>query len=236
MLDAHERIVVQFSGGKDSLACLYLCRPWWPKLHVVWCNPGNPYPETLAQMAHIRALVPHFIEVNGEQPRWVREQGLPVDVVPILATTVGQLVAGVHGPRLQSTFECCRHNLWEPLARAVIALRATLVVRGQKRSDDLQGPLHDGDVVDGVTYHYPLEGWSDADVRAYLHEQGVALPPQYGRGINTSFDCFDCTGYAAHNRARWAAMPDTHPDLWARFGPQLAAVRAELTNAMVAYG
>jgi len=34
--------VLQLSGGKDSLACLYLLKPKWDDLIVAWVNTGAP--------------------------------------------------------------------------------------------------------------------------------------------------------------------------------------------------
>ncbi len=235
MLTENDKAVLHFSGGKDSLACLYLCRPWWDRITVLWVNAGNPYPETVEQMAQIKALVPHFAEVRGDQPAWIAAMGLPVDVVPIMHGTMGRLAGSTEPLRLQSTFDCCAHNLWLPMREAMRQMGATVAIRGQKQCDEFKGQLRDGDVFEGITYRHPLDAWSDADVMAYLHAQGVELPPQYARGVNTSFDCMDCTGYASHNAVRWAQMAETHPDLWASFGGKLAAVRAALDCAVRPY-
>jgi phosphoadenosine phosphosulfate reductase len=235
LLDEHDQIVLEFSGGKDSLACLYLCRPHWDKITVLWSNPGDPYPETVAQMQHIAQLVPHFLEIKGEVGAWVAESGYPVDVLPVLNTGFAHTFAGTSGVRLQSVFDCCLHNLLHPMAEAVEVLGATLVVRGQKNADALKGPLRSGRELLGVTYYYPLETWTDDDVFNYLQAEGVALPEQYARGINTSFDCVGCTGFAEHNQRRWATMRDTHPDLWPQFKVRLDTVRATLQQAMTHY-
>lgn len=233
-LDRHGKIMLQFSGGKDSLACLYLCRPYWDKIVVVWANPGNPYPETVAQMRAVEKLVPHFLEVEGEQPEWIKHHGYPVDLLPVFNTERGRMY-GTKGTLLQSTLDCCAHNMLQPLAEAVEILGVTLVVRGQKNFDKLKGPLRNGDIVGSVTYHYPLEKWTDAHVLLYLEEQGVELPPQYARGVNTSIDCVNCTGYAEHNRVRWEQMKDTHPDLWPELSTRLQEVRTALAGAAAHY-
>lgn len=40
IIDRHERVVLFFSGGKDSLTCLLLLRPYWDRLTVCWINTG----------------------------------------------------------------------------------------------------------------------------------------------------------------------------------------------------
>jgi 3'-phosphoadenosine 5'-phosphosulfate sulfotransferase (PAPS reductase)/FAD synthetase len=51
------KAVLQFSGGKDSLACLLLLRPWWDRLTVMWVNTGAAFPETLELMEAVRSRV-----------------------------------------------------------------------------------------------------------------------------------------------------------------------------------
>ena len=63
----HDRVALQISGGKDSLAVLHAMQPWWDRLCVFWTNPGNPFPETVALMEKIKAEVPFFGEVAGRQ-------------------------------------------------------------------------------------------------------------------------------------------------------------------------
>jgi 3'-phosphoadenosine 5'-phosphosulfate sulfotransferase (PAPS reductase)/FAD synthetase len=82
-MSAHENTVLQFSGGKDSLACLFLLREQWDEMTVLWVNAGAAFPETVGLMEKIRALVPHFLEVRTNQPAQVAELGYPVDVLPL---------------------------------------------------------------------------------------------------------------------------------------------------------
>ena len=46
-LDAHERPVIAFSGGKDSLVVLHLVRALKPDCEAMFCNTGVEYPETV---------------------------------------------------------------------------------------------------------------------------------------------------------------------------------------------
>lgn len=235
MIDKDDVAVLQFSGGKDSIACLYLLRSLWDRITVLWANPGNPYPETVEYMNVIQEAVPRFIEVRGEQPAWVRAHGRPVDCLPIFSTEVGQSIAGKNGIRLQSTFDCCAHNLWGPCEKATRELGATVIIRGQKACDDLRCPVVDGQVVDGIRYLYPIVNWTDHMVFEYLAREGVFVPPQYSVGINTSLDCWDCTGYALHNQRRWSMMHDTHPEMWGSFRVTLDQVRAAVRESSSAY-
>ena len=56
-----------FSGGKDSLACLYLYRDVWDRLPVIWVNTGAAYPEMIEYMEGWKRRRPHFIEVKTKR-------------------------------------------------------------------------------------------------------------------------------------------------------------------------
>jgi 3'-phosphoadenosine 5'-phosphosulfate sulfotransferase (PAPS reductase)/FAD synthetase len=228
LMDQHDVIVLQFSGGKDSTACLHLLEPWWHKLHVVWVNPGSPYPEMIEQMAHMRALVPHFHEVLGDQPAWVEQFGHPVDVVPLWHTNWGQSMRQEPTRRFHSFLECCHQNLWNPLAQSIIDLGATLVIRGQKIGDPMVTKFPSGYTENGVTYVFPIHDWDDARVFAYLDEVGAYVPRQYAEGADSSFDCWNCCAYGSHSEQRFKHMKRHHPVMWARMEPVLRDYRAAL--------
>lgn len=192
---------LQFSGGKDSLACLHLWRDRLDETVVVWCNSGAAYPETIAQMERIRSWVPHFLEVKGDQPGVIERYGYPSDVVPVLASPQGEVVRKRAGVRIQSWMECCARSLWAPMYQAVKALGIKRVVRGQRNDEFLTGPIRHGDFVDGIEYVLPLQEWSAADVLAYLKEVGAELPEYYG-SERTSRDCWSCTAFRFESKER----------------------------------
>lgn len=197
-----DRVVLQFSGGKDSLACLWLARPQWDRITVMWVNTGAAYPDTVAFMREIRAMVPHFMEVRSDQPDYLRTVGWPVDVLPLRHSELGRAYQGPSGLNLVAYFACCRHNIWAPLAKAVEALGANVVIRGQKASDKRKGPYRSGYEENGVRYLLPIEGWSDEGVMAYLEREGAPIPAYYRRGEGSSHDCWDCTAYVDENVQR----------------------------------
>lgn len=203
------RTVLQFSGGKDSLACLYLLKPRWNDLTVVWVNTGAAFPETLALMERVQQMVPHFHEVRSRQN--IEEEGYPTDVVPLAATSWGHFYEASHGLKFQSRYSCCGAALWGPTQRAMREMGATTIIRGQKRSDAKKSPIRSGQIIDGVRYEFPLESWTDADVLAYLAEIGVDLPANYA-GMSTGLDCWNCTAYLSENAGRLAYMAERHPD------------------------
>jgi phosphoadenosine phosphosulfate reductase len=201
--------VLQFSGGKDSLACLYLNRHRWPDITVLWCSPAEPLPEIEAYMRRVATMVPRFIVLRSAQS--IPEFGYPADVVPAASTQLGNLVGGATRYKFQSRYDCCGRSLWAPLHAATIALGATTIIRGQKDADRLKGPLRDGEVSDGIRYEYPLAGWTDAEVYAYLRSVDAELPPTY-ESMATSFDCWNCTAYLEENPTKLAYLRAKHPE------------------------
>jgi len=57
IISRHERIALHVSGGKDSLATLYLLRPYWDKLTVYWLNSGDTVPATESMMREIASAI-----------------------------------------------------------------------------------------------------------------------------------------------------------------------------------
>lgn len=201
---------IHFSGGLDSLAILFHMRPWTPDLHVFWVNSGAAYTSTVEMMNRVRGIVPNFHEVQGAQPAIVRSGGWPVDVVPVRFTRAGRAVHGTQGTVFQSYLSCCERSLWEPMRLAMLAHQVTDVYRGQRNDDKRKAPVASGTRDhDGITYHFPLEDWTRAQVLDYCRcECPDLIPAYYAAGESTSRDCWNCTAYLDDNVARIAYLPD----------------------------
>jgi phosphoadenosine phosphosulfate reductase len=203
--------VLQISGGKDSLACLYLLRPYWERIHVMWVNTGDAFPETIEQMASIKLMVPNFVEVTSDQPQQHAVHGYPCDLVPVWDTTFGRTLEK-RQYKVQTPFYCCNENIWQPAMKAVRELGADTVIRGVRRDEKKTTPVKQVEVHDGITYLYPILDWSEQKVRDFLAERGVPLPMSY-RFVNTSLDCMRCTGYLSENQGKFQYMKQHHPAL-----------------------
>lgn len=224
----HRTVVLDFSGGKDSLALLYLCRPYWDRLIVSWANPGATLPEMAAYMARIRKMVPTFLETRGDQPTDIADNGWPVDVFPVFTSEQARGWTRKNGIVTRPFYECCATNLWMPMRRAALSVGADAVIRGQKDSDRMRARFVDGHVEDGITFYLPLANWSDADVFSYLRALGAELPPNYAHGATASFDCWNCTAYGEHAGERFAYLKDQHPLRWVEIAPTIRAIRDEV--------
>lgn len=199
ILARHQNIALQLSGGKDSLACLYLMREHWDRLTVYWCNTGDAFPETVALMDEIRAQVPRFVEIAGQQPAVIEQFGIPTDILPVSGTPMG--VAN-GGQAMQDRYSCCLRSFMLPMHQRMIEDGITLIIRGQKTADRLKGPLRSGDVDGGIEYLFPVEGWTDGQVLAYLREQNAPLPRFY-EVMGSSPDCMTCSAYWETGAAKY---------------------------------
>lgn len=224
----HERVMLQFSAGKDSAACLYLLEPFWERLTVSWMNPGNQTKEVAAYMQRIKALVPHFQEIKGNQPEWIKIHGYPVDVLPFESTDLGRIADSSSTRRFSSTKDCCAANMWIPMAEAIISGDYTGVIRGQKQCDHLKGPVRSGDVYNGVEYFFPIDDWTDEQVFEFL---GPNVPASYQRGLQSSIDCRNCTAYAKEHQGLWEDLQETEPEAAA----EIKAVYQDLSSQLENY-
>jgi 3'-phosphoadenosine 5'-phosphosulfate sulfotransferase (PAPS reductase)/FAD synthetase len=218
LLEAHEKIVLQFSGGKDSLACLLLTKPWWDKITVMWTNTGDAFPETIEQMAKIKAMVPHFLEVTSDQPTQVRKHGWPSDVIPVRATEFGRiLTSGM--PVIQGYPLCCNANIWQPMLEATLRLNATLVLRGTRKDDVRRATKNQTEVIpfmrgqqpQDITFYHPIWDWPATRVFDYVEKKGL-LPRHYGE-TETSLDCMHCTAYLDENALKMRYLERAYPDV-----------------------
>lgn len=182
-------------------------------------------------MNRIKQLCPNFVEVQSDQPEQIRQNGFPVDIVPIrnLRGFEGEL--GEDRPRMQSFMQCCVNNIMAPLHEATLGLGATLIIRGQKDADSLKGKLRSGDVVDGVEYWYPIQDWTDAETIEYVWKLGY-LPEHYDYA-NTSLDCWSCTAFLEENQWKQQYLADKHPEWAGVVKNRLTIIRHEVERDFI---
>jgi phosphoadenosine phosphosulfate reductase len=229
IFDRHEKIALQFSGGKDSLALLHLFKPHWDRITVYWLNSGDPFPETERQMREVAAMVPHFVEIEGRQPEVIATLGIPSDMVPALSTPIGRAACGGRAPAILDRYSCCLYSLFLPMHERMKADGITCIIRGQKHSDMQRSPLKSGDVEDGIEYLFPLEDFDDADVFAYLGLQQIELPSFYPE-LSASPDCMTCSAYWEEGRGKY--LRKHHPGAYAIYQERLGIIKDATAQAI----
>lgn len=198
----HERIGLQLSGGRDSIACLYLMRPYLDRITVYWVNTGAAYPETHSIIRQLRAMCQNFVEIDGNQPGVIQTFGLPSDVVPASHTPVGLIGSGSDGVLIQDRYSCCARTIMFPLHNRMVQDGVTLIIRGQKAADRLKSPIQSGQVEDGIEYLFPIDGWSQKDVMAYLEQEGAPVARFYEL-LNGTPDCMTCSAWWEEGAAKY---------------------------------
>jgi phosphoadenosine phosphosulfate reductase len=201
-LSRHAKVALQFSGGRDSIACLFLLQPWWDRLTVYWCNTGDAFPETLAVIEQVKAQVPHFVEIKGDQPGVVAGFGLPSDIVPASRTPIGLMGEQSSAPMIQDRYSCCARVVMLPLHERMLADGVTLVIRGQKAADRLKSPITSGTVDLGIEYLFPIEDWTARDVMNAIRDGGWPLPRFY-EVLEGAPDCMTCSAWWEHGVAKY---------------------------------
>lgn len=223
-LERHSKIALNFSGGKDSLACIYLLRDHLHRITVYHNDTGDLLPEVMETVEQTKAMCPNFAHIRGDVLAWQREHGLPSDLVPYSASELGRMV-GQERTRIVPRYDCCYANLMRPLWERVVADGNTLVIRGTKRVDFPTLPVVDREVRDGVEFMYPLQEWSHAEVFEYLRREGAPISRIYEEGLQAP-ECSRCTAWL--NVGQAAYLKRHHPERLAQYRDRLHAVFREV--------
>lgn len=229
--DRHTKIAFQFSGGKDSLAALYLLEAEWGRMTVYWLNSGDAFPETLDIVAMVRAAVPHFVEVPGHVEQVIEEFGLPSDITTANSTPLGQVIEP-GTMKLQDRYSCCARTVMNPLHNEMMKDGVTLIIRGQKQADHSKGPVRSGEVIDGVEYFYPIEDWTTAHVFEFLAVKGLPINRVYDT-MSTTPECMSCSAWWDDKRG--AYLKQFHPEQYAKYQSRLEQIRVVVMPVISAF-
>lgn len=229
-LDRHERIVLQFSGGKDSIACLMLLREHLDRITVLWLNTGETLPEHVEQMERVRAICPRFVEVKTNVAGDIEAQGYPVDLLPLRNERQVQFLSQQQRVPLQGFMACCIRNLMQPMHDATLAEGATLIIRGQKSADAHKSPVKSGDVLGGIEFWFPVQDWTDEQVLDYV--AGSEFLPAHFEREHGSLDCWSCTAYLGEHGWKQRYLEKHHPEKAAEVERRITVIRREIMNEM----
>ena len=206
----HRKAALHLSGGKDSVATLYLLRDYADRFTVYHLDTGDEPPETKAVLAKCRQIAPHWVEVQTDVRKWVSLNGFPSDVVPTGSTPLGRMLGFGKLP-ISDRFNCCWSNIMWPMQERMQKDGVTLIIRGQKLVDMPKVPLKSGAKVGDIEVLYPLEAWSDQEVLAYLREVGAPIHPVY-EILKEGVGCMHCTAWWDYRLVDWLerAHPQAH--------------------------
>jgi 3'-phosphoadenosine 5'-phosphosulfate sulfotransferase (PAPS reductase)/FAD synthetase len=229
ILDRHEKIALMASGGKDSLACVYLLRDYLHKIMVYHVDTGDLLPEMRASAHRIAEMVPNFTRIETNVEGWINTHGLPTDLMPFSAHPIGHLM-GQARTRLVPRYDCCWSNLMHPAMARTIEDGNTLLIRGTKAVDMPVLPAKSGDMLhDKMELWLPLQDWTHEQVFAYLAVEKVEIPRVYDYVVNSP-ECARCSAWWGENRAKY--LKKHHPLLWLEYDARLQLVVNEIAGSL----
>ena len=211
----HDCVVLEFSGGRDSLAALQLLQPWPDNLHVVHLDTCDAPPETVKLVREMAARFGDRFHVVRSSSYAVRaEYGHPSPII------MSDKPFFTEAPLMQTQFECCLRTIMLPLHQYVLGLGATMIIRGQRDSDCHKNPAEHLSVNDGIVIAYPVQDKTDEELDVVC---GSLLPSFY-EFTSDAPDCMTCTGYWGRGYQEWLSTVDA----------RLASDRKERVAALIA--
>lgn len=207
-LSKYKKPALNFSGGKDSLACLYLIKDQLDKVTVYHTDTGDHCPETKEVIDSVKEWIPNFVTIQTNVSQWRSVNGMPSDLVPASAHWIG-VATGMNDFPLSNRMDCCFQNIMLPMHNRMIEDDVDAVIRGTKMADTGRIPT---DNVDGpYEVLLPLRDWSHQDVFDYLEKVGAPKNKIYDYfGTISAPECFGCTAWWDDKKAKY--FKALHPE------------------------
>ncbi|MEA2207424.1 MAG: phosphoadenosine phosphosulfate reductase [Blastocatellia bacterium] len=167
-----------------------------PGVDVIFLDTGYHFAETLGMRDAVRTA-------------------LPVTVRTMLPLRTVAMQDAQFGPRLhdRDPGACCAMRKVEPLNRALAGYRAW--ASGLRRADSAGRAgtrVVEWDAKHGMVKLNPIAAWTDADVQAYIEDNGLLVNPLLSDGYG-SIGCAPCTRRLLPGEdaraGRWAGTPRT---------------------------
>lgn len=238
IFEKHERVQVDFSGGKDSIVLAHILERYKERFELVWVNTGAMFP-------HMEKFVREYgkryrlVEVMGNQDERFKVAGLPAYVVPITYTPIGihELKRRSSSVVINDWITCCVVVRSKPSFDHAKEASNTVILHGQREEDG--GGYPHNEIRDGVELFGPIYDWTSTQVMAYIEQHGLELPEQYHyAGVKladlkeeiSSLECWNCTANLSVPRINY--MRERYPELLEQLRPRIKAVYGAVLNEM----
>ncbi len=166
-----DRLVVSYSGGKDSTACLLWALETGLPTRVLWVDTGNELPETPDYLRYIEQALGVRIETLRDEPRTFQNNVRRRRMLPI--------------PGRCEVSAATKRDGFARYMKATDTPQSALLILGQRREESASRaalPDFSPIVRSGLPCYRPILDWTLHDVFSYLSDKGVMAHPAYAKG------------------------------------------------------
>lgn len=232
-MSRHEKAVLAFSGGKDSLACLRLLYPYRDRLTVATVDTGAIFPH---MVKFIEEATKDFKlkVIRTDQAAYWRKHGVPSRIVPIYNHAYLGFMEEAHGERIlvNDWLSCHQALVNNPLNDYIQSSDASLFIMGQREDEGYQKLPNTAGRLELLT---PINDWTAPVVFDYLKSIGISLPAQYSE-LSSSLDCWNCPSHTTAQTVRFVQReyPERVQELQACMFAAYSTVADALTRELPA--
>jgi phosphoadenosine phosphosulfate reductase len=195
---------VSFSGGKDSLASLCLCKKIISGPEVLFINTHLEFPETLEYVREFcRAHKLKLHEIEGGSNFFEQTQNF--------------------GPPAKDFRWCCKTNKLGPMTSFIQEHypKGCVTIEGRRIFESFNRAaikaVERNPYVPNQTTLSPIRNWRALEVMLYIHMNKLALNPLYEQ----DFERIGCWPCPASMQSEFASLKDSHPRLHAQWTASL---------------
>jgi len=195
-----KRILVSFSGGKDSLVSLHLTLQSLGDCPLLFNNTGIELPETIRTVHEV-----------------ADRYGLDLEVAD--AGNAFWKSVGFYGPPARDYRWCCKVAKLVPLARKILKdyPNGILNIVGQRAYESLdraRSPrIWRNKWIPTIVSISPIQYWNQLAIWLYIFKNKLQVNPLYYMG----FDRIGCYMCPASRLAEFEVVKKTHPALWGKW-------------------